>query len=172
MAGDVRNPPAQAIKGWTRARLRAQKSFMHGTIFLQFFVSSCMVVFCVIVHGFGLFGLTRALRSETSVERLRHIRPFSPRGVLFTLTIVVSIIALHGVEIWAFALVYVAVGAVQGLEPSLYFSTISYSTVGYNDTHIAMDWRLVGAFESILGIILLGWSTSFFFRMLGRIDAH
>jgi Ion channel len=138
----------------------------------QFCVSTLMVVFCVIVHGFGLFGLTRALRSEASVERLQHIKPLSPRGAMFTLSIVVAIIALHGVEIWAFALVYVAVGAVQGLEGALYFSTISYSTVGYNDAHIVVAWRLVGAFESILGVILLGWSTSFFFRMLGRIDAH
>ena len=145
---------------------------MQHIMLLQFALSIVMVVFCVIVHGFGLFGLTRALRTEGSVERLRHIRPFSPRGVAFTLSIVVSIIALHGVEIWAFALIYVAVGAVQGLEPALYFSTISYSTVGYNDAHIAVNWRLMGAFESILGIILLGWSTSFFFRMLGRIDAH
>ena len=38
--------------------------------------------------------------------------------------------------------------------------------------NFATAWRLVGAFESILGVILLGWSTSFFFRMLGRIDAH
>jgi hypothetical protein len=91
---------------------------------------------------------------------------------MFTLTIVVAIIALHGLEIWAFALVYDVTGAVRGLEPSLYFSTISYSTVGYNDAHIATSWRLTGAFESILGVIMLGWSTSFFFRMLGRIDAH
>ncbi|WDF72980.1 potassium channel family protein [Novosphingobium sp. KACC 22771] len=145
---------------------------MGNNLFLQFAVSSVMVVLCVIVHGFGLFGLTRALRSEANAERLRHIRPLSPRGAAFTLSIVMAIIALHGVEIWAFALVYFAVGAVQGLEPSLYFSTISYSTVGYSDIHITSQWRLIGAFESILGMLLLGWSTSFFFRMLGRIDAH
>ena len=63
-------------------------------------------------------------------------------------------------------------GAIPSLENALYFSTISYSTVGYNDTHILPEWRLLGAFESILGMILLGWSTAFFFRMLGRIDAH
>ncbi len=131
-----------------------------------------MVVLCVIVHGFGLFGLNRTLRSETAIERMRHIKPFSPRGVLFTLGVVIAIIALHGIEIWAFALVFMKVGATQGLEASLYFSTISYSTVGYNDLHIAPNWRLMGAFESILGMLLLGWSTSFFFRMLSRIDAH
>ncbi len=58
------------------------------------------------------------------------------------------------------------------MEDALYFSTISYSTVGYNDTHIAPEWRLLGAFESILGMVLIGWSTAFFFRILGRIEAH
>lgn len=139
---------------------------------LQFVVSTMMVVLCVSIHGFGLFGLSHALRSEAAVERLRRIQPLSPRGVAFTLTIVIAILALHGVEIWAFAFAYLITGAIHGLEAALYFSTISYSTVGYDDTHIAMQWRLVGAFESILGMVLLGWSTAFFFRILGRIEAH
>jgi hypothetical protein len=138
----------------------------------QFAVSALMVIVCVAIHGFGLFGLARLLRSEINTERLRRIRPLSPRGVAFTLAIVVAMLALHGIEIWTFTFVYLGTGAIPGLEDALYFSTISYSTVGYNDTHIATEWRLLGAFESILGMVLLGWSTAFFFRMLGRIEAH
>lgn len=145
---------------------------MDHSLFAQFLVSTTLVVVCVMIHGAGLFGLGRLMRTENAVERLKRINPLSPRGALFTLGIVLAIIALHGLEIWAFAVSYLAVGAVAGFEDALYFSTISYSTVGYNDTHIATEWRLLGAFESILGMILLGWSTSFFFRMLGRIDAH
>lgn len=138
----------------------------------QFAVSTAMVVLCVIVHGFGLFGLNRAVRTEAAVERLQHIDPMSPRGVVFTLGTVIAMLALHGVEIWIFALTYLSLGAIPDLEAALYFSTISYSTVGYNDTHVLPEWRLLGAFESVLGIFLLGWSTAFFFRMIGRIDPH
>ena len=138
----------------------------------EFSVASFMVVLCVAIHGIGLFSLNRAMRTEVAIERLRRIDPLSPRGALFTLSMVLAMLALHGIEIWAFALVYLFTGAVVGLEPALYFSTISYSTVGYNDAHILPEWRLLGAFESILGVFLLGWSTAFFFRMLGRIDAH
>ncbi len=138
----------------------------------EFAVSTFMVVACVAVHGFGLFSLSQALRTEAAVERLKRINPLSPRGAVFTLSIVLAMFALHGIEIWGFALIYWLTGAVPGFEDVLYFSTISYSTVGYNDTHILRDWRLVGAFESILGVFLLGWSTAFFFRMLGRIEAH
>jgi len=142
------------------------------TLLNQFAISTLMVVLCVGIHGFGLFGLNHAVRTEASVERLRHINQLSPRGVLFTLVIVLAMLALHGLEIWLFALVYMGLGATSGLEESLYFSTISYSTVGYSDIHITQDWRLLGAFESVLGIFLLGWSTAFFFRMIGRIDPH
>ncbi len=131
-----------------------------------------MVVVCVVLHGLGLFSLSAALRSETTIERLRRIDPLSLRGSIFTLSIVLAMIALHGIEIWLFAIAFLGLGAVAGLEEALYFSTISYSTVGYSDIHITRPWRLVGAFESILGMFLIGWSTAFFFRMLGRIDPH
>ena len=141
-------------------------------LIIQFALSSVMVVLCLTIHGLGLFSLGAALRGEIAAERLRKIDPLSLRGALFTLSIVLAMLALHGLEIWAFALAYLAIDAVPTIEEALYFSTISYSTVGYSDSHIAHEWRLVGAFESILGIFLLGWSTAFFFRMLGRIEAH
>jgi Ion channel len=138
----------------------------------QFAVSTAMLIVCVFIHGAGLFSLSRALRSEAAAERLRHIDPLSLRGALFTLSIVLALFILHGVEIWLFALLYLGLDAIGSLEDALYFSTISYSTVGYSDTHITGQWRLLGPFESILGMVLLGWSTAFFFRMLGRIDPH
>ena len=142
-------------------------------LFDDFLVSAVMVVLCVALHGAGLFGLSRWMRSEASTERFRHMDPLSPRGALFTLGVVVAIIVLHGVEIWLYAFAYIGIGAVPGgLEEALYFSTISYSTVGYSDAQILPEWRLVGAFESILGVILLGWSTAFFLRTLSRIDPH
>jgi hypothetical protein len=145
---------------------------MDTALWIKLLISSVMLVLCVAVHGFGLFSLSKALRTEASVERMRNLQPLSRRGVLFTLAIVIALVALHGLEIWLYAVVYLVVGAVENLEQALYFSTISYSTVGYSDAHIAADWRLLGAFESILGVILLGWSTAFFIRMLSRIDAH
>lgn len=133
---------------------------MTHTLLVQFAFSTLMLVGCVIFHGFGLASLNRALRGEVAMERLRHIDPLSPRGALFTLAIVLAIFALHGVEIWAFAALYLLLDAIPVLEDALYFSTISYSTVGYNDLHIDPDWRLLGAFESILGMVLIGWSTA------------
>lgn len=145
---------------------------MAPYLLTKFVLSTAMLVLCVAIHGFGLFSLNQALRTEANQERISRITPLSLRGALFTFTIVLSLVAVHGIEIWAYAVLYLAIGAVNGLENALYYSTISYSTVGYNDIHIVGQWKLLGAFESIAGMILLGWSTAFFFRMLGRIEAH
>lgn len=139
---------------------------------LQILVSVCMALLCVAIHGIGLFSLSRAMRSEAAVERLQHIDPLSPRGAVFTISIVLAMFLLHGLEILSFALVIWQLDAVPGFEDAVYYSTISYSTVGYQDAHMASDWRMLGAIESVLGIFLIGWSTAFFFLMLGRIEAH
>lgn len=145
---------------------------MNGGILHQFAIGTLLLAVCVMVHGFGLFSLSRAIRSEASLERLKRIDPLSLRGAIFTFSIVIALIALHGIEIWFYASAYLFVGALPDLEEALYFSTISYSTVGFSDALISTNWRLLAAFESILGVILLGWSTAFFFRMLSRIDPH
>lgn len=143
---------------------------MTSQLLTQFAISTVLVAICVLVHGVGLFSLNRAMKSEASVERLRDLDPLSARGVAFTFGVVVALIILHGIEIWLFAGTYLLVDALRTLEEALYFSTISYSTVGFNDALIANHWRLIPAFESIVGVIMLGWSTAFFFRMMGRID--
>jgi hypothetical protein len=143
---------------------------MEKQVILEFAVSTLLVLACVIIHGVGLFSLNKALRSEASIERMRRLDPLSLRGVLFTFAIVLLLIALHSIEIWLFAGTYILLGAHDTLEEALYVSTIAYSTVGFNDALIDQSWRLIAAFEAILGVIMLGWSTAFFFRMLGRID--
>jgi hypothetical protein len=145
---------------------------MSPQFIAQLVVATLLAMVCVAIHGIGLFNLTRILRGETTIERLRHIDPLSPRGTLFTLGVVFAMFLLHGLEILVFALAFLVLGAISAFEDAFYFSAISYSTVGYHDTHMAQSWRMLGAFESVLGIFLLGWSTAFFFRLLGRIEAH
>ncbi len=139
---------------------------------VQFAASSALVLAMVILHALGLAVLAQVVRSETREEHTRHLTPLSLRGLAFTVLIVFGLFVLHGIEIWTFALFFLAVDALPDLESALYFSSITYGTIGYNDDAIAPAWRLVAAFEGIAGIILLGWSTAFFVRLLGRIGSH
>ena len=95
-------------------------------------VSTGMAVWTVLVHMVGLGSLLALARFRTS--------RIDPRGsvlrqALFILIIVLGLFVVHAVEIWSFALVYLALGAVSGFEEALYFSTSTF-------THWAMAMSL------------------------------
>jgi len=131
--------------------------------------STVMVLLTVLTHGAGLLFLSRLLRLESREELAERIRPLSPRGVAVTIAVILGLFALHGVEIWSYALLYEAIGAVKGLREAVYFSTITYGAIGYDDAAMDDNWRLVSAIEGINGIILIGWSTAFFVTVIGRL---
>ncbi len=136
---------------------------------IQLFVSSVMVLITVIIHGMGLVILGLMLRGEVQVERAHHVPGFSLRTMGFTLALVCALFVLHGTEIWLYAFLYEGIGAVDNLETAVYFSTISYAGIGFDDRYIDPAWRLVAAIEGINGLLLLGWSTAFFVTIVSRL---
>lgn len=132
-------------------------------------VATAMVLLTVAIHGLGLTALGRLLRVESIEERHRHVSLFSLRSLVFTQMLVIALFVLHGIEIWLYAFVYIALGAIGDISNAIYFSTISYAAIGYSDSAISVDWRIVGAIEGINGLLLLGWSTAFFVAVVTRL---
>jgi hypothetical protein len=120
-----------------------------------------------LIHGAGITALARSMRIETSVVEAHH--HFSMKRAAAILVIVLALFTLHGVEIWLYAAVYLVIGAVQNLEAAVYYSTITYASIGFGDSEMARTWRLVGAIEGINGVLLLGWSTAFFVTVVARL---
>jgi hypothetical protein len=135
----------------------------------ELMLATAMVVTTVIFHAVGLYAVARVLRLEEREEAIEHIHPMSMRGFSVTLAVILALIALHGMEIWLYAFVYDLIGAVEGLRQAVYFSTITYGAIGYDDSAMAEGWRLVSAIEGINGIILIGWSTAFFVTLAARM---
>jgi len=81
----------------------------------------------------------------------------------------IGIIAIHSVEIWLYALLYTGIGAFHHFEEALYFSTFTYAAIGYGDVLMPHDWRILGAIEGAVGIIMLGWSTAYLVSLLTQL---
>lgn len=150
--------------------LPSDEQVISATFNDQLLVGLGMIALCVVIHGVGLFTLRRAILGRDPKERFERLEPLSMRGGLLTLITVFALIFIHFVEIWCFAFLYDYLGALWTFQEALYFSTITYSTLGYSDAAIAEEWRMVAALEGMLGFILLGWSTAFFVRILGRLE--
>ena len=133
---------------------------------LQLSIATGMVVLTVVFHLVGLSLLMEVVRRRP-IPRVPR-RSIAHRSISIFVA-AIGLFALHTVEIWAYAGLYVHLGALADFEEALYFSTSTYSTVGYGDLVLPRPWRILGAIEGANGIILLGWSTAFFISVVDQI---
>jgi hypothetical protein len=129
-------------------------------------LATVMVGLTVTVHFFGLLALLWMLRA-----RAKSVHETWMREGAAIFAVVVGLMVIHAVEVWLYAGVYLLLGALNDLETALYFSTASFTTIGYGDVVLDRRWRLVGAIEGANGLLLFGWSTAFLFSVISRMRA-
>ena len=133
---------------------------------VNFALATSMVGLTVTLHFGGLLALMWLLRMSGHRFRAHESAAGQGAAILF---VVLGLVAIHTVEIWAYAIAFLAVGALPDFETALYFSTTSFTTLGYGDVVLDRHWRLFGAIEGANGLLLFGWSTAFLFSVTGRM---
>jgi hypothetical protein len=123
----------------------------------------CLMAVCVTIHAGGVSWAMSRLRRATA-EALR----FWPGTWLF-IHVAAFMVLLHLVEISVWAGFYVWKGAMPDSQAAFYFSAVTYTTTGYGDLVLPVEWRLVGGVEALTGILMCGWSTGFFMATVTRL---
>lgn len=63
--------------------------------------------------------------------------------------------------VWGWAALYIVLGLFDRLEPALYFSIASFTTVGYGDVVLEPGWRLLAGMTATHGLLTFGLFTAF-----------
>ena len=79
------------------------------------------------------------------------------------------IVFAHTLQVWLWAAWFLFSGALPDIEAALYFSLVSYTTLGYGDIVLAEDIRLFAAFSAVTGLLTFGLSTAFLVGLIGRL---
>ncbi len=141
---------------------------MGSVLFTQLGLGTATVAVTVLTHLLGLSGLIALMRLHTRRLMTAKAR-FNQAAILVGAAF--GLFALHTLEIWGYAALYWALKAIPTFEEALYFSTVTYSTIGFGDLVLPRTWRILGAIEGVNGVILLGWSTAFFVSVVSQIRA-
>lgn len=117
-----------------------------------------LVAVTVVVHGLGLLFLSWSLQVVIKTYRPQRTLPGT---IVVMVATVLGLFAIHTVEIWIWAVAYLAVGALPDLPSALFFSALSFSTLGAEKVSAAPEWQLFGSIEGVNGFLLIGWSTAY-----------
>lgn len=89
----------------------------------------------------------------------------------------------HTIAVWAFGIAYYILdkyfdfGTLNGTITRefieyIYFSAVSYSSLGLGDVYPSGGLQLLVGVEAILGLILIGWTITFTYIVTERYLAH
>ena len=73
---------------------------------------------------------------------------------------VVLVLIAHTLCVWLWALLFRLLGVFPTLEEAVYFSMVSFTTVGYGDVVAPQGWRILSGFISVNGILAFGIFTA------------
>jgi voltage-gated potassium channel len=102
-------------------------------------------------------------RLETNIHKLGPVR-----SAVLMVRFTTAIIVLHLLHIVLWTTFY-HWQCFPSWETAFYFSTSSYTTVGYGDVVLPQTWRTLGAVESVVGVLMCGLSVSVLFAIMTRL---
>ncbi len=156
---------AAAAPAWGQGRQPQPPGVCLG-LPAQLGIAVGMLILTAIIHT-----LVTVVQAElTHRQRLNAwCAPRSRRRLLMILAMALLTALALWVEILLWALLYQGLGLFSGLEGSLYFSGITFTTVGYGDMTLPVCWRLLSVAEAVNGVLMAGWSTAQLVYVVQRI---
>lgn len=128
-------------------------------------LGTLIISLTVVIHTFGLIWVTHFMNWLSDRVRRRGHRS----RLLAMNTVVLGLFAVLTVEVWLWAVCYQVLGCFETFATALYFSTATFSTVGYGDVVVSEEWRMLAALESVDGLLLIGWSTAYLIAASMRV---
>ena len=137
-------------------------------IFTQLIYGSLLIVGTVFIQVAFISTLTYCLHV---LSNWLARPPFQLKTVLILSAMVLWLVAGLSVSAALWAGVYLVIGAFNSLEPALYFSIVTFSTLGYGDIVLEPQWHILGSLTAVNGLIIVGLNTAVLVEAIARIRA-
>jgi voltage-gated potassium channel Kch len=134
-------------------------------VFWQIFLGSSIMLAGMFMQIAAIGWIVRRLRSSRAFVAAATVRKiFWISWIVF-----IPLLMSHTAHIYAWALALWLLGALPGYEEPIYFSLVTYTTVGYGDVTLPSDFRIFGAMASVNGILSFGLTTAFLVGLFSKI---
>ncbi len=136
---------------------------------INIFIGLIVIGITVTIQGYGTHFWLNHIENKYNKLTDTKFNKKSARLLIFT---AFFLLLLHFIQsgIWAFTYYILPnVTEFENFEKAMYFSLVTFTTLGYGDITISSTNRILSGFEAINGILLIGWSTAFMFSVVQYI---
>lgn len=138
------------------------------SLLLQIVLGSGLLVLCSAIHiGFLIYAiqlLTRFAGLQSGLPN-QSVRKW---GALVSVAFIIIVFA-HTIQVWAWALSFLVLGALTTMADAIYFSIVTYTTLGYGDVTVEEGFRVFAAMAAVTGLLNFGLSTAFLVGLLSKL---
>lgn len=131
----------------------------------QISLGSALLLLCALIHILCFTSLLSAFQNWRSTVGHWIFRS-DFRTVVFA---ILAILASHTIQVYIWAFSFWLGEMLPDLETSVYFSLVTYTTLGYGDLTLAPEFRIFGAMGAVVGVLAFGMSTAFLVSFFTRI---
>jgi len=136
-------------------------------VIVQVMLGAAMIVVTTLIQGvFTVLGIER-LRDHLSRRTTKSLVRSTLKLAVFVLWLFLATV----IQVWTWAMLYLGLGAIGSLEQAVYFSTVTFTTLGFGDITLGETWRLLSSFEAANGLLMFGWSTALIFAAVQWVYA-
>ena len=127
--------------------------------------------------GAGLIAATVVIQALfmtvglNNFKRIEERRPgaLARKPAITTVIWVLFLLIPIVLDVTLWATFYYGGGTLPSFEEALYFSTVTFTTVGYGDIVLDREWRQLATFEAVNGWIIFGWATALIMAVIQRL---
>ena len=131
-------------------------------------IGAALIAITVVIHAVGTTFWVRHLSREYANIRI----PRFGQSMAILIKTVLIVFALHTIEIMVWAGAYevlLPLNELGSFEQAVYFSFVTFTTLGYGDITLSEGWRVLSGIEALNGILLVGWTTAMIFSVVQAI---
>ncbi len=135
-------------------------------VMLNIFIGLVIIGITVTIHGYGTKFWVNFL-----IKKYHHLSEssFDYKAVWLLIYTALFLLFLNFLEAIVWGITYYLLPGItefDTLEKSIYFSLVTFTTLGYGEITISSTNRILSGFEAMNGVLLLGWSTTMMFSVM------
>ncbi|MBU2956933.1 ion channel [Paracoccus sp. 1_MG-2023] len=132
----------------------------------QILLGSLLMMGSIAIAGFWIWTLEWTYaRHEGWLLRAPH----RPKLILIVVASSLAVLAMVTMSVWLWAVTFHILGIFSGFEEAMYFALVTFTTLGYGDVLMPLEWRILGGLAAANGLLSFGLMTALMVESLRHV---